>query len=81
MRRKGRPADYVKIMLISGLGYEYERATGKEPFRGAWDRDRGPFVQLVDDVLGQLGEESDDTNLVRKYLEARDTDSQGRKIP
>jgi len=63
------------MMLISRLGYVYENATGKEPFRGAWDRDRGPFVRLVDDVLAQLGEESDDTNMIREYLEARDTDS------
>ncbi len=81
VRDRGRPRDYAKMILISRLGYAYQNATGKEPFRGAWDRDRGPFVQLVDAVLGQLGEESDDTNLIREYLEDRDTDSRGRKMP
>ena len=79
VRGTGRPRKYAKMMLISQLGYVYEKATGKEPFRGAWDRNRGPFVQLVDDVLAQLGEEGDDTNLIREYLEARDTDSRGMR--
>ena len=74
VREPKRPPDYAKMMLISALGYAFKDATGEEPFRGMWDSNRGPFVRLVDGVLLELGEESNDTDLIRKYLEARGTD-------
>jgi len=72
-RSKGRPIDYDQMILIARLGFAYETATGREPFRGKWDRNRGPFVRLVSGVFCQLGEERDDVDMIRKYLNERET--------